>query len=44
MKRTILYPHLLAYLSLLFFLTGCEREEIVSERIALNALEVQLGV
>ncbi|KAA6321636.1 hypothetical protein EZS27_028737, partial [termite gut metagenome] len=44
MKKIILYSHLFACLSLLFFLTGCEREEIVSERIALNALEVQLGV
>ncbi|KAA6342600.1 hypothetical protein EZS27_009670 [termite gut metagenome] len=44
MKKTILYPHLFACLSLFFFWTGCEREEIVSERIALNALEVQLGV
>ncbi|KAA6347297.1 hypothetical protein EZS27_005214 [termite gut metagenome] len=43
MKKAILYPHLFACLSLLFFLTGCEREEIVSERIALNALEVQLN-
>ncbi|MDR2860048.1 MAG: hypothetical protein LBV64_06650 [Mediterranea sp.] len=44
MKKTILYPQLFACLSLLFFLAGCEREEFVSERIALNALEVQLSV
>jgi hypothetical protein len=44
MKKTILYSHLFAYLSLFFFLAGCEREAVVSERIALNALKVELGV
>jgi hypothetical protein len=44
MKKVILYSHLSACFSFLFFLTGCEREEIVSGHIALNALEVQLGV
>ncbi|KAA6339816.1 hypothetical protein EZS27_012279 [termite gut metagenome] len=43
MKKIIIYSHLFACLSLLFLGTGCEREEIVSERIPLNALEVQLG-
>ncbi|KAA6329608.1 hypothetical protein EZS27_021605 [termite gut metagenome] len=43
MKR-IIPCHLFACLSLLVFLIGCEREEIVSKRIALNALEVQLSV